>query len=225
MEYIKYNEALPYSYVFGAFGTIELLKNKTKECKAIIIDPSFVKNEAYNKIKDICKQNNIPIIIDLKVINKIRDKGNIFVVGVFNKYTSLLNEGKHLVLYDINDVGVIGTIIRSMRGFSFENLALINCKIDLFNEHLIRSTMGAFFQCNIQQFDNLDDYINTFNNNEFINISTKGEELSNLNNVNNVSLIFSKDPLDNTQLKHINFKEDISLDNIVNIVLFNLYSS
>ena len=35
MNFEKYNEALSYSYVFGAFGTIELLTNKKDECLAI----------------------------------------------------------------------------------------------------------------------------------------------------------------------------------------------
>ena len=97
MEYLKYDEALSYSYVFGAFGTIELLNNKLNRVLAILIDPSFVNNEAFNKIKDICLANNIPLIIDLKIIDKIRDKKNIFVIGVFKKYTSTLKTNKHLL--------------------------------------------------------------------------------------------------------------------------------
>ena len=137
-NYLKYNNTLPYSYVFGAFGTIELLKNKKNECKAIIIDPSFVSNEAFKTIKNLCNNSNIDIIINLNLISRLRDKGNIFVIGVFNKYESILNNDNHIVLYDINDYGLIGTIIRSMRGFNYENLALINCNIDIYNEHLIR---------------------------------------------------------------------------------------
>ena len=44
MNFEKYNEALSYSYVFGAFGTIELLTNKKDECLAILVDPSFTSN-------------------------------------------------------------------------------------------------------------------------------------------------------------------------------------
>ena len=41
MEFEKYHQGLSYSYSFGAFGTIELLKNKNCYCKAILIDPSL----------------------------------------------------------------------------------------------------------------------------------------------------------------------------------------
>jgi TrmH family RNA methyltransferase len=224
MEYVKYNSSLNYSYVFGAFGTIELLENKAKECLSIIVDPSFVNNEAFSKIKALCKSNNIPIVIDLKIINKIRDKGNIFVVGVFKKYESMLNNNKHLVLHGINDVGVIGTIIRSMRGFNFENLVLIDCNVDLYHEHLIRSTMGAFFQTNIKRYLSFESYKKEYSNLKFVNISNIGKPLSSIKNSNELSLIFSLNPINDETITHICFKEDISLDNIVNIVLFNLYS-
>ena len=54
MKFEKYNIDTTYSYVFGAFGTIELLNNKSEECLAIIVDPSFVNNDAFLKIKKIC---------------------------------------------------------------------------------------------------------------------------------------------------------------------------
>lgn len=224
MEINKYQGSLNYSYVFGAFGTIELLNNQADKCLGVLIDPSFVNNEAFLKIKNICNNKNIPITIDLKTISKIRDKGNIFVIGIFKKYHNELSNNKHLVLYDINDVGVIGTIIRSMRGFNFENLVLINCHVDLFHEHLIRSTMGAFFQCNIKEYNTFNEYELDYPNMNFINVSNIGDKLNSIKVDDNVSLIFSNKPIEGQNIKHIEFKEDISLDNIVNIVLFTIYS-
>ena len=224
MDINKYQSSLNHSYVFGAFGTIELLNNQADKCLGVLVDPSFVNNEAFKKIKSICTSKNIPITIDLKTISKIRDKGNIFVVGIFKKYQSTLSNDKHLVLYDINDIGVIGTIIRSMRGFNFENLVLIDCKIDLFHEHLIRSTMGAFFQCNIKEYKTFAEYQKEYSNVNFINISNTGDKLANIKVNENTSLIFSKNPINESNITHIKFDEDISLDNIVNIVLFTIYS-
>ena len=223
MIFNKYSKDASYSYVFGAFGTIELLKNKANECLAVLVDPSFTNNEAYKIILDICKKNNIKVIVDLKTINKIKDKGNIFVIGVFNKYTSTLDNNNHLVVYKNNDVGSIGTIIRSMRGFNFSNLVLIDCDIDLYHEHLIRSTMGAFFQCNIKQYNNIESYLNEYKDKTFVNISSSGENLSSLKVTNNLSIIFSKESIVNQNITNIEFNEDLPLENIVNIVLFSIY--
>ena len=223
-KYEKYREELPYSYVFGAFGTIELLKNKIDECLAVLIDPSFQKNDSFALIKQLADKKNIPLIINSNLINKIRDKGNIFVIGVFKKFHCDLSIKNHLALYEIDDIGLIGTIIRSMRGFNFENLVLINCKIDIFNEHLIRSTMGAFFSCNIKQFSSLEKYINDYPHFSFLNISSNGDKLDKLVNKENTSYIFSKNPINKKEVTNIKFEENISLDNIVNIVLFKLYN-
>ena len=223
MELSKYNSNLTYSYVFGAFGTIELLNNKSNQCLAVIIDPSFVNNEAFSKIKTICKEKNIQLLIDLKLISKIRDKGNIFVVGVFKKYESKLSNSKHIILNEVDDVGVIGTIIRSMKGFDFENLVLINCNIDLYHYHLIRATMGAFFNTNIKCYQSLEDYLNEYPNQTIYNIAQRGNSLNTIKEKEKISLFFSNKEIYPSKLNNIEFKESIPLENIVNIVLFTLY--
>ena len=223
MTFLKYSKDLPYSYVFGAFGTIELIKNKANECLAVLVDPSFKNNEAYQTILTICKKENIQVIVDKAIVNKLKDKGNIFVIGVFKKYISELTDGNHLVIYQNHDIGSIGTIIRSMRGFDFSNLVLIDCNIDLYHEHLIRSTMGAFFQTNIKQFSSIDDYINSYKNLVFVNVSNGGNSLVSIKKENNMSIIFSKDQIQHDKLINVSFNQDLPIENIVNIVLFTLY--
>ncbi len=222
-QFIKYQSNLPYSYVFGAFGTIELLKNKPEECLSILITSSFKKSSTYSLITSLTNKNNIPLICDDKIVNKIKDKDNIFVIGIFKKYHFHISNNKHLVLCDIDDVGLIGTIIRSMRGFDMENLVLVNCPIDIFDEHLIRSTMGAFFSTNIILYDNLNKYLLDFKDNIFYNISSLGQTYKEIPKKSNISLIFSKKPIKSDNVINIEFNKDLSLDNIVNIILFNLY--
>lgn len=222
MKFEKYNSNLSYSYVFGAFGTIEMLTSKKSECIAVLVDPSFVNNEAFNKIKDLCKNSKIQIIIDKKVLDKIKDKGNIYVIGVFKKYQHKLSNNQHILLSNVNDVGVIGTIIRSMRGFNFENLVLLNCNVDIYHEHLIRSTMGAIFKTNVLKYNSLKEYKKDYPENILVNITSKGNDLSTLQISNNITLIFNE-TTNEEEFININMNQDISLENIVNIVLFTLY--
>ena len=112
-----------------------------------------------------------------------------------------------------------------MRGFSFENLVLINCDVDIYDEHLIRSTMGAFFQTNILTLNSIEEYTSLFSNQKMYNISSIGSSLSNISNDNNISLIFSNKPIENEKITNVEFKENIPLENIVNIVLFNLFEN
>ena len=223
MVFSKYSKDSSYSYVFGAFGTIELIKNKAKECLAVLIDPSFTTNDAYKIILDICKKEKIDVIVDKNIVNKIKDKGNIFVIGVFKKYSCNLTNENHLVIYQNNDIGSIGTIIRSMRGFNFSNLVLIDCNIDLYHEHLIRSTMGAFFQTNIKQYNSINEYINDYPNKTIYNICDKGDNILSIDKQKDLSLIFSDFKIENDKIINIAFKENIPIENVVNIVLFSIY--
>ena len=223
MIFEKYKKDLPYSYAFGAFGTIELLKKKNSYCKAVLIDPSFTKNDAFVLIQTLCKENNIEIIINHNEIAKIRDKDNIYVIGVFKKYNMKINNNRHIIIKDINDYGLIGTIIRSMNGFNYHDLVLINCDIDIYNEHLIRASMGAFFSINIAIFKNIEDYFSTYKNNKIINVTKNGNAFSANFKDDNYSYMFSNDIVDENNVVNYRFDKDISLDNVVNIILFSTY--
>ncbi len=227
MKFERYHFQLPYSYVFGAFGTIELLKNQKEKCLAILIDSSFCKNDAYDQILKLCENTSIEILIDDELIEKIKDKGNIFVIGVFKKYEQSLSHKPHILLSHINDVGQIGTIIRSMRGFNFENLVLIDCNIDLYDIHLIRSTMGAFFTIHMVSFSSLKNYLANYPNRNLINVYYgKSNDILKIKESFNdsLSLLFSKNPTHLKSIETYSFDKDIAFENMVNIILFQLYS-
>ena len=87
----------------ATMNVVKLLTNKKDECLAILVDPSFTSNEAYQKIVNLCKNTNIKIIVDNKILSKIKDKGNIFVIGVFKKYQSTLSNNKLIPLFTIDN--------------------------------------------------------------------------------------------------------------------------
>ena len=59
----KYDSRLSYSYVFGAFGTIKLLEDMPSICIAVLVDSSFLDNEAYKKIVSLANKYDIDVII------------------------------------------------------------------------------------------------------------------------------------------------------------------
>lgn len=225
MEYEKYQKGLPYTYVFGAYGTIELLKNQKEQCLAILIDPSFIHNDAYGKILALAK--NIPVVVDQKTIKKIRDKENIYVIGVFKKYMMQIKDTRHIVLYHIHDYGTIGTIIRSMNGFNFHSLILIDCVEDCYDEHLIRSTMGSFFQVSTCQYATFLDYTHQYPNQKYYNLQNQeGNPLEETTiRKDAVSFVFSIDSIKNSSFHKILIPRDLAIENIVNILLFTIYQS
>lgn len=214
----KYHHDLNYSYAYGAFVCIELLKKQKDKVIAIIVSPSFIKNEAYQKILSLTNK----IIIDDHLLNKLRQKENTYVIGVFKKYSQNISTAtNHLVLNNIVDVGIIGTIIRSMNGFDFHDLVLIGDEYDCFDPQLIRSSMGAFFSIRIQVFPSLEDYLKNNKNQIYVLNKNQGKKIENLSLKQPYSILFNFSNLD--KYENIYFPENLNLENIVNIIIYNLY--
>jgi TrmH family RNA methyltransferase len=175
MEYKKYSKDSLYSYSFGAFPTYELLKNKNIPVDSIILHEKLEKSKDLENILKLAKSRNIKIITNGKLIEKLSSKGNIYIVGVFKKYDMNIDNSKNQVLLvNPSDMGNLGTIIRVMLGFNYTNLAIIKPCIDIFDPKVIRASMGAIFNTNIELFDSIEDYLKV-NTNEKYPFMLKGK--------------------------------------------------
>lgn len=72
-------------------------------------------------------------------------------------------------------MGNLETIIRTMTGFSYQNLILIEPSADIFDPKVIRSSMGSLFQINFRYFKSMEDYLKTYPNNIYC-FSLQGSE-------------------------------------------------
>lgn len=161
--YKAYKKDFNYSYVMGTFPVIELIEKRPDLIKEILISSSY---DDKDNLISILKKNNIPYSIDDRSINRIAKKGNVYLVGVFNKEYGIIKEGNHILLDRPSNMGNLGTIIRTMLGMGFENLAICGDACDYFDPKVIRASMGAFFKVNIQHFDSLEAYNKIFSDNE-----------------------------------------------------------
>lgn len=160
MDIKPYKKDSEYSYTLGAFPTFELLKTHPEKVITVLVHSTFTDKEG---IHEICDPAGIPVEINDKVINKLSDKENCFVIGVFNKFSNKLDETKsHICLVNPGNMGNLGTIIRSGIGFGYKNLAIIAPGCDVFNPKAIRASMGAAFRMNIQYFESFEEYEKQF---------------------------------------------------------------
>ncbi len=159
MKFEKYNKDAELSYSFGAFPTFELIKNKSELVKCVLVSSKLKQTADTEKLFKLCKSKNIEIVEDDKSINKISDKENCFVVGVFQKFAGKNVNGKHIVLVNPSDMGNMGTIMRTMLGFDLNNLVVIKPCVDVFNPKVVRASMGAIFSLNIVEFDSVEEYL------------------------------------------------------------------
>ena len=157
-EIKKYRKQSSYSYSFGSFPTFELLQTKPEMIEMILVH-SDITTEIQNKLAFECKMTGVKIIQSDRHIEKIRNKDNCIMVGVFKKYPCKLNHNdNHVVLVNPSDTGNLGTIIRSCVGFGINNLAIIEPAVDIFHPKVIRASMGAVFKMNFEFFSCFSRY-------------------------------------------------------------------
>ena len=133
----------------------------------VLLHSKLKETEDIHKLITLCKQLKIEIRHDDKTINKIADKENCFIMGVFRKFAGVNVGGKHLVLVNPSDMGNMGTIMRTALGFGFENICIVKPCVDVFNPKVVRSSMGAIFSLNVCEFDSVEEYLSSNNNEKF----------------------------------------------------------
>lgn len=172
----KYKKKLDYSFCIGVYPTLELLNSRPDEVIRILIDPKGERNEGVVKIRQLAKQYSIPVEVATTAIFKIAQSENVYAVGVFNKYTSELAPGNHLVLVNPSDKGNLGTIIRTALAFDIKNIAIVAPAPEIFDPKVVRASMGAVFRINYAYFDSWGEYQGSFKNN-FYPFMTNGKNV------------------------------------------------
>lgn len=163
-EIKKYRKKGACSYSLGSFPTFELLQNKPEMAEMILVH-SDVNSELHEKLKHECEKADVKIFYSDRHIEKMRDKDNCIMIGVFKKYHCKLEHNvNHVVLVNPSDMGNLGTIIRSCVGFGITNLALIEPAVDIFHPKVVRASMGALFRVKFEYFSCFEQYNQEYGN-------------------------------------------------------------
>lgn len=166
MEPVKpYKKSFEYSYTLGAFPTIELIKNAPEQVLEVIISPEL---EDKAVITELCTCHKIPMIESKKQMERLSDKENVYIIGVFRKFEKELSKDEpHIVLVNPSNMGNLGTIIRTAIGFGIHDIALIEPAADIYNPKVVRASMGALFHMNFRYFDSFEAYADIYDGHEF----------------------------------------------------------
>ena len=147
--------------------TIKQLKKLQKDKSYIFLDNPKMISEAFNAgyLLEylIVKENKSDKIGNLKSNNVVEVSSSVFeifsntcnsqgVVAVIkNNYKQLkAPQNNFLNLDNLQDPGNVGTLIRSALGANFNDIYLVDC-VNLFNDKLVRSSMGAMFKLNVYE--------------------------------------------------------------------------
>ena len=222
MKIEKYNKDRDYSFSFGTFPTFELIKQRPEQVVCLLIHSKLKISDDIKKLISLCENNNIEIRYDDKTINKIADKENCFVVGVFKKYTGKNHTGSHIVLVNPSDMGNMGTIMRTMLGFDIKNLIVVRPCVDIFNPKVVRASMGSIFSLNVVELDSIQDYLNSNNNKKYFFMLNGKNQLGKFKNKHDVyDLVFGNEA---TGLPNdlLNVDESVVISHSKNIDSLNL---
>jgi TrmH family RNA methyltransferase len=172
----RYSGDSPHSYSFGVYPTLELIEYIPHHVLGVLIHSKGSKNEGIRKLRQFCKNHQIEIIENDRLLEKLADRGNTYAIGIFNKYPSELSRiNNHIILVNPSSMGNLGTIIRSMIGFGYTDLGIIDPAADHFDPRVIRASMGAIFQCRIQRFISFQDYQESYHKHQFYSLMTNGK--------------------------------------------------
>ncbi len=168
-----YKKDAEYSYTLGAFPTYELIKARPESVKRILVDTSFTDQDSLRKL---CDDNRLTMEFNNKLIKKLSDKENCYVVGIFNKYEGKLSANRpHIVLVNPSNMGNLGTILRTAVGFGIYDIAIILPGADIFHPKTVRSSMGAVFRLNFHHYESFEDYRREFGEHEVFTFMLNGE--------------------------------------------------
>lgn len=191
----RYQKKFGYTYAFGTFPVIELLKKYPNKVLKVLLQSRSEGSEGFDEVIGLCRKNNIAYEFADRTIERISVKENTYVVGIFEKYEmELEKDTNHLVLVNPGNLGNIGTIIRTMLGFGFKNLAIIKPAGDIFDPSVVRSTMGAIFHINFEFFNSINGYLEKYSNQNIYTFMLDGaEELSHVSFEAPMSLVYGNE--------------------------------
>lgn len=154
-HYLPYDKALPYTYVLGIFPSYEVLTHRADDVQAIIYHPDF---DGLGALKARVEGLSIPLIMDAKLLAKISPKENVYVAAVLTKKDYPIQPGNHIVLVNPSNSGNLGTIIRTMIGFGWNDLAIIRPAVEVDDPKTIRAAMGANAQIRVSYYPSFEAY-------------------------------------------------------------------
>lgn len=155
-----YKEEYDYSYTSGAYATIEMLKANPDIVRAVYIHTKYAGKE---DVSGLCQDKRISVLYDDRAFERINQKENSYVLGVFNKYScQLMPSRSHIVLVNPSDMGNLGTIIRTMAGLNMLDLAVVTPAADIYHPKTVRASMGALFHIRFQCFASFEAYKEMF---------------------------------------------------------------
>ena len=159
----KYKKKLDYSFIQGVYPTIELLTYRPQVVQQVFVHPKSDSNTGIQKIRKLGKEKRIRVEQNEQIFNNLRAPDNTYAIAFFDKYSDTLDASSdHVLLMQPEDMGNLGTTMRTMVGFGYRDLAIIRPAVDVFHPKAVRASMGSLFQLNTHYFESFREYVEAY---------------------------------------------------------------
>ena len=122
------------------------------EIEYLVFDNSFDKTEI-DKIVKLLECQNIFSTEEFDRISSLKNSEGVIAVARIpqeKEVDEFFKDKKSLLgLFDINDPGNLGTIIRTSLWYGLNGIVLFGNAVDIYSSKVIRSSMGSLFKSNI----------------------------------------------------------------------------
>ena len=138
----KYRTQFGHYLVEGEHLILELEKTSLKNCEVLVTENYQDWPTRFNKTLVSTKK--------MAAISDTKSPQGIVAVVPFQQ-ASEASSGKAIYLYEVQDPGNLGTILRTLGWFGGYKCILSPGSVDPFNPKVVRSSMGAIFHVEIEQ--------------------------------------------------------------------------
>jgi len=190
----KYRKEFRHSYAFGISATLELLRRRPEAALGVVASSRTSGSRMVQEIRRLCGRHRLEFRTDDSALSRLGCKENCVVAGVFRKFAGCLAPtANHVVLDRPQYCGNLGTIMRTMVGFGFRDLAIIRPAADALAPECIRASMGAAFAVTFEYFDCLDDCLRSSDRTVYPFVVEGGRTLGEVSFQPPLSLLFGSE--------------------------------
>ncbi len=163
MRIDRYKSDFDYTYSLGVYPTIELLEQRPDLVLQVAVCSTEERNEGIARIRELCDEHGVDVMVSDRTLRRLSGRTDCWAAAAFRKFPSRLDpERDHVMLVAPNDMGNVGTIMRTMLALGFTELALTRPAPDLFAPAAVRASMGALFRTSFEYFGRFSDYADRF---------------------------------------------------------------
>jgi RNA methyltransferase, TrmH family len=190
----RYKKDFDHSYTFGVFPTLELLTHQPGQAIKVLIHPKGVSNQGITKIQTLCQKKNILTEFQERTFERLGARPNDYAVGVFKKTNLQIDAlNNHVVLVNPSSMGNLGTIMRTMLGFGYQDLAIIEPAVDQFDPKVVRAAMGSIFKLRVSTYPNFQSYKDGYSRDYYALMTDSVASIATLKYRTPYSLIFGNE--------------------------------